>query len=87
MSERTKQQQVEITLFPNSTGTVVVDGHDLSNRVFKVELVAEAGKPNEVVLHMRAVEVKVMGSAWVSHKMLMLDPDTASESPDEEETK
>lgn len=83
MSEQAKWQAVEINLRPNGTGTVVVDGHDLSNRVYKVELVAEAGKPNEVVLYLRTVEVKVMGSAWVSHKMLMLDPDTATASPDE----
>lgn len=80
MSEGQRERRVEINLDSGGRGTVTVDGHDFSNRVYKIELVGQVGKPNEVVLHMRAVEVKVMASAVVSTKMLMIDPDTADEA-------
>jgi len=71
---------VEIELKDDGQGRIVVDGHDLSNKAYKVELVGHVGEPTEVVLYMRCVEIKVLASAWITHKMLTLDPDTASEA-------
>ena len=75
MRDEAQERRVEINLTSGGKGQVVVDGHDFSNRVFKVELVGQMDKPTEVILYMRAVEVKVMASAIVSHKLLTLDPD------------
>lgn len=69
---------IEIELSASGQGRVLVGGKDISHKVYKVELVGQVDMPTEVVLHMRAVEVKVVGSAWVSHKMLTLDPDKLS---------
>ena len=72
-------QMVEINLNAGGLGTVIVDGHDWSNKVFRVELIGQVDELTEVVLYMRAVQVKVLASAWVSSKMLMLDPDKMHE--------
>lgn len=70
---------IEVVIQPDGTGSIKVDGVDLSNRVNRIELIAQAGETPTVVLTMRAIEVKVIGSAHVSHEMIVLDPDTANE--------
>lgn len=85
MSDDKHRALIELDLTPAGNGTIKVDGYDISNRIYKVELMAQAGKVTEVTMHFRAAEVKVIGSAWVTHKLLTIDPDTASSAPESEE--
>lgn len=76
-----KPMQMEIKL--NETGTkasIKIDGVDVTRRCHRLELVAEAGGRTTVALYYHAVQVKVLGTAWIGHKVLTLDPDTAQEA-------
>lgn len=67
---------IEIKVDAGGRGKIIIDGVDFSNKINKVEFVAQAGELTEVVLTMQAAEVKVIGSAWVSTKLLTIDSKT-----------
>lgn len=72
--------RVELDVDAKGHGTIKVDGHDLSNKIFRVEIDAASGELTRVTLYARAAQVKVMASSWVEYKCLTLDPDTAKET-------
>lgn len=67
MSEPTPVK-VNLHLTPNGTGsTLIVGGVDISNRVYKVEIVAEVGKPTNVTVYAHLIDVTALGDTWAQY--------------------
>lgn len=65
---------VEVHLLPSGQGRVIVDGKDISNRVYSISVSGEVGKSPKVAVTFIGAEVKVLGSAWVEFQTLIAKP-------------
>jgi hypothetical protein len=64
---------LEMELDTRGGGKILVDGKDISNRIYKVELTAEVDDVFHAVMYMRVATVKVHGSGMVGMKTLTVD--------------
>ncbi len=68
---------IKITVTPDGRGSVVIDGHDLSNHVRGVDLSAHLGDPTAIRLDFvnveveldGAVDVTAMGHEWATYRL------------------
>lgn len=67
MTEATPSK-VELTLTPDASGSqLIINGMDISNKAYKVEIVAEVGKPTAVTVYMHLLDVTALGDTWVQY--------------------
>jgi len=67
MSESTPRK-VELHLTPTAVDSrLIVNGMDISNMVYKVEIVAEVGKPTEMTIYTHLLDVTALGDTWVQY--------------------
>lgn len=60
--------KVDLTLGKTSTDCrIVVNGVDISNRTYKVEVVAEVGELTKVIIHTQMLDVTALGDAYVQY--------------------
>lgn len=57
-----------ISLDQRGIGTITIDGKDISKLIHKIELIAEAGKPTDVVVHVRPHQINFNGMSNVAIK-------------------
>lgn len=71
---------IEIHLLPSGQGRVVIDGRDISNRVYGINVSGEVGESPKVTVTFIGAEVKVLGSAWVEFQTLIAKPGSLIDS-------